>query len=178
MHKTFIMKNYILIIAFIFSAIASAQTKVGTINTEYIISKMPEFSEVQKELETYGKSLDAGLKEKYDEYQQKVEAYSEKEASYTETLKQLKQKDIVKLEDDIQKLRNNSGKLLQVRQDELLRPLYNKIGNEVEKIVQEEGFTHIFNENNALIYISPDYDITIKVMKRLNIPVEETTVQN
>lgn len=167
------MTNKFLIIAFVFSTIVSAQTKVGTINTDYIISKMPEFKEVQKQVEDYGKSLDSGLKEKYDEYQDKVKVYSEKEATYTEALKKLKQKDIVKLEEDIQKLRNNSGKLLQVRQDELLRPLYAKIGNQVEKIVKEENFTHILNESNSLIYISPKFDITIKVMKRLNIPVEE-----
>ncbi|RRO12309.1 OmpH family outer membrane protein [Flavobacteriaceae bacterium 14752] len=172
------MKIRFLIIAFILTSISFAQTKVGTINTEYIISKMPEFKEVQKKLETYGKTLDAGLKEKFDEYQEKVKAYTEKESTYTESLKKLKQKDIVKLEEDIQKLRTNSGKLLQVRQDELLRPLYNKIGNEVDKIVKEEGFTHIFNETNSLIYIAPEYDITIKVMKRLNIPVEETAAQN
>ncbi len=167
------MTNKFLIIALIFTAFVSAQTKVGTINTEYIISKMPEFKEVQKQVEDYGNTLDSGLKEKYDEYQAKVKVYSEKEATYTEALKKLKQKDIMKLEEDIQKLRNNSSKLLQVRQDELLRPLYSKIGNQVEKIVKEENFTHILNENNSLIYISPKYDITIKVMKRLNIPVEE-----
>ncbi|MGX1025168.1 OmpH family outer membrane protein [Psychroflexus sp. MBR-150] len=173
------MKIKFLIVAFILTSMSFAQTKVGTINTEYIISKMPEFKDVQKKLETYGKTLDDGLKTKYDEYQEKVKNYTEKEATYTEALKKLKQKDIIKLEEDIQKLRTNSSKLLQVRQDELLRPLYNKIGDQVDKIVKEDGFTHIFNETNSLIYIAPEYDITIKVMKRLNIPVEEdTTAQN
>lgn len=167
------MKNTLLIIALVFTALVSAQSKVGTINTEYIVSKMPEFQQVQKELDEYGKTLDSGLKEKFDEYQEKVKAYSEKESTYTQALKELKQKDIMKLEEDIKKLRTNSSKLLQVRQDDLLRPLYNKIGTEVEKIVKEEGFTHILNENNALIYISPEYDITVKVMRSLNIPVEE-----
>lgn len=172
------MKKHIFIVAFLFTAIVSAQTKVGTINTEYIVSKMPEFNDVQKKLETYGKTLDDGFKEKLDEYQAKVKDYTEKESTYTAALKELKQKDILKLEEDIQKLRTNSSKLLQVRQDELLRPLYNKVGAEVEKIVKAEGFTHIFNENNSLIYIDPKFDITIKVMKNLGIPIESETAQN
>lgn len=173
------MKKQFLIIAFLFTAIVSAQTKVGTINTEYIVSKMPEFKDVQKKLETYGETLDSGLKEKFDEYQAKVKDYSEKEATYTDALKKLKQKDIMKLEEDIQKLRTNSSKLLQVRQDELLRPLYNKIGVEVEKIVKADSFTHVFNESNTLIYVDPKFDITIKVMKKLGIPIDEDeTVQN
>lgn len=167
------MKIRFLIVTFVFTSMSFAQTKVGTINTEYILSKMPEFEQVQKKLETYGKTLDTGLKEKFDEYQAKVKNYSEKEDTYTEALKELKQKDIRKLEEDIQKLRTNSSKLLQVRQDELLRPLYNKIGKEVEKIVKAEGFTQVFNENNSLIYIDPKFDITLKVMKALGIPTEE-----
>ena len=88
----------------------------------------------------------------------------------------MKQKDIIKLEEDIQKLQQNSAKLYQVRQDEDLRPLYKKIGDEVEKIVQTEGFTHIFESNsNNLIYVSPEYDITLKVMKNLGIPTEDAT---
>jgi len=172
------MKKQFLIIGFLFTAIISAQTKVGTINTEYILSRMPEFVQVQKKLETYGNTLDTGLKEKFDEYQAKVKDYTEKETTYTDALKQLKQKDIVKLEEDIQKLRTNSSKLLQVRQEELLRPLYNKIGNEVEKIVESEGYTHIFNENNNLIYVDPDFDITIKVMKALGISSDVETTEN
>jgi outer membrane protein len=172
------MKKQFLIIGFLFTAIISAQTKVGTINTEYVLSRMPEFAQVQKKLETYGKTLDTGLKEKFDEYQAKMDDYKAKEATYTDALKQLKQKDIIKLEEDIQKLRTNSGKLLQVRQEELLRPLYNKIGNEVEKIVEAEGYTHIFNENNTLIYIDPDFDITIKVMKALGISTDVETTEN
>jgi len=173
------MKKHFLIVAFLFTTVVSAQTKVGTINTDYIVSKMPEFKEVQKKLETYGKTLDDGFKEKLDEYQAKVKDYSEKESTYTDALKALKQKDIIKLEEDIQKLRTNSNKLLQVRQDELLRPLYNKIGVEVEKVVKAEAFTHVFNENNSIIYIDPKFDITIKVMKNLGISVEEeTTNQN
>lgn len=172
------MNTKVLILVFLFTSIVSAQTKVGTINTEYILSKMPEFEQVQKKLETYGKTLDTGLKEKFDEYQTKVKDYSEKEATYTDALKKLKQKDIMKLEEDIQKLRTNSSKLLQVRQDELLRPLYNKIGQEVEKIVKAEGFTQIFNENNSLIYIDPKFDITTKVMKSMGISTEEEVTEN
>jgi len=174
------MKRYILVIAFVFTALVSAQSKIGTINTDYIVTKMPEFEGVQKDLNDYRASLDTSIKEKLDEYNKKVKDYTDKETTYTDALKQLKQKDILKLEEDIQKLQNNSAKLFQVRQDEDLRPLYKKIGDEVEKIVQAESFTHIFESNsNNLIYVSPEYDITLKVMKNLGIPTEEApTTQN
>ncbi len=172
------MNKYFLIIALVFTTVVSAQSKIGTINTDYIVTKLPEFEDVQKDLNTYKESLDASIKEKYDEYQSKMKEYGEKESTYTEALKQLKQKDILKLEEDIQKLQANSAKLYQVRQDEDLRPLYKKIGDEVEKIVKAESFTHVFESNSSnMIYISPDYDITLKVMKNLGIPTEEAPKQ-
>ena len=167
------MNRYFLLIALAFTSLISAQSKIGTINTDYIVAKMPEFEGVQNDLNAYRETLDAGLKEKLDEYNQKVKEYTEKETTYTDALKQLKQKDILKLEEDIQKLQNNSAKLYQVRQDSDLRPLYKKIGDEVEKIVKAESFTHVFESNNSsMIYVSPDFDITIKVMKNLGIPTE------
>ena len=174
------MNRYFLIIALVFTTLVSAQSKIGTINTDYIVTKMPEFEGVQNDLNSYRETLDAGIKEKLDEYNAKVQVYSEKESTYTDALKQLKQKDIIKLEEEIQKLQTNSAKLYQVRQDEDLRPLYKKIGDEVQKIVEAESFTHIFESNNSsMIYVSPDFDITLKVMKNLGIPTEEaTTTQN
>jgi outer membrane protein len=63
--------------------------------------------------------------------------------------------------------------MLQIQQEEYLRPLYNKIGKTVEAIVKEEGFTQIFDENNSIIYIDPKFDITLKTLEKMGIEVKE-----
>lgn len=83
------------------------------------------------------------------------------------------------MENDLQKLQQNSSKLLQIRQDELMRPLYQKIGNALEKIVKRENYTQVINENQSLIYIDPDYDLTIKVMKEIGLEIrDENPIDN
>ncbi len=34
----------------------NAQTKVGTIDTDYVLAKMPEFKKVQEDLNAYGQN--------------------------------------------------------------------------------------------------------------------------
>jgi len=73
------------------------------------------------------------------------------------------------LEQDIQNMQQNSQQQMRTKQEELLKPLYTKIGNALEVIVEDENFTQIFNEGNNLVYISPEYDVTEKVMKLLGL---------
>lgn len=150
-----------------------SQTKVGTINNEYILSQMPEIKQVEKDLTAYGEELDATINQKYNNYRALLEKYNEERETLTKVVRISREKKIQQAESDIQQLQQNSAKLLQIKQDELLRPLYQKIGVALEAIVKEEGYTQIFNENQSLIYISPEYDLTLKVMKRIGLEISE-----
>jgi outer membrane protein len=88
-------------------------------------------------------------------------------------MKKMKQNEIIDLEEDLKKLQENSSQMLKLQQDEYLRPLYLKIGKALEKIVLEEGYTQIFDENNSIIYIDPKFDLTLKVLDELGIEIDE-----
>lgn len=167
------MKQIITVAILLFSLANIAQTKVGTINNEYILSKMDEIKDVEKEMKVYSNQLDSTIQAKYSEYKTKLDKYNEEEADMNDVMKKIKQNEIVDMEEDLQKLQQNSSKMLQIKQDELLRPLYNKIGNALEVIVEKEGFTQVFDENNSIIYIDPEFDLTLKVMKSMGIEIEE-----
>ena len=63
----------------LFSIISVAQSKVGTIDSEYIISLMPETSIVLKRSQAYGAKLDSSFSVKVKEYQTKVETFKKNE---------------------------------------------------------------------------------------------------
>ncbi|MGB2088075.1 MAG: OmpH family outer membrane protein [Psychroflexus salarius] len=170
-------KLFTIMICLVSFTALQAQTKVGTINNEYILSQMPEIKQVEKDLTAYGEELDASIKQKYDDYRAILEKYNNERESLTKIIRLAREKKIRTAEADLQKLQENSSKLLQIKQDELLRPLYQKIAVALEAIVKEEGFTQVFNENQSLIYISPEYDLTIKVMKRIGLEISEEDQQ-
>jgi outer membrane protein len=167
------MKQIIYIALLTLSLSAFSQTKVGTINNEYILSQMPEIKGVEEKLKVYSTKLDSTIQDKYSAYQELVASYKEGEKDMIDVMKKMKQREIVDLEEDLQKLQQNSSKMLQLQQEEYLRPLYNKIGKTVETIVQEDGFTQIFDENNSIIYIDPKFDITLKVLKKMGIEIKQ-----
>jgi outer membrane protein len=167
------MKQIIYIALLTLSLSAFSQTKVGTINNEYILSQMPEIKDVEESLKIYSAKLDSTIQQKYVEYQELVSIYKEGEKGMSDLMKKMKQGEIVDSEESLQKLQENSSKMLQIQQEEYLRPLYNKIGKTVEAIVKEEGFTQIFDENNSIIYIDPKFDITLKTLQRMGIEVKE-----
>lgn len=171
------MKKMILI-AFValFSATTFAQdTKVGTVDADYTLSKMPELEGAQKALKEYNDDLEKQLAEKLTNYDKIFKAAQEAFATMTEAEKKAKQDELAGLESDITKFRNNGTQLVQIKQNELLQPLYKKIGENVAIVAKELGYTQILNigNNNNLAYVDPAHDITLKVLAKMGITVKQ-----
>jgi len=166
-----------ILIAFValFTATTYAQTtKVGTVDADFTLSKMPELAGAQDALKVYNQDLEKQLKEKLDNYDKVYKAAEASFETMTQAEKTAKQQELSGLESDIAKFRNNGSQLVQLKQEELLRPLYKKIGDNVAIIAKELGYTQILNigNNNNLAYVDPAHDITVKVLAKMGITVE------
>ena len=166
-------KLSILIIAIVTSLQINAQSKVGTIDVDFIISKMPLIEQVNNDVNAYGKELENQLQEKVSKYEALIKVYQENEASYTEEIKKTRRDEIIAIEQDIQKFQKNGSSLVQIRQNELMSPLYQLIGDAMNTIAADEKYTQIFTIDNSIAYLDPNFDITKKVMVKLGIPVPE-----
>jgi outer membrane protein len=156
-----------------FSFAASAQTKVGTVNINIIVSKLPEIAQVKTGIQAYEKQLQNDLKIKLEAYEKEVEEANKAFPTMTDEVKKSKQQEIFELESDIKKFRQNAAQLAQLKQEELMRPLYKRVGNAVSVIAKEEKFTQIFTlDGNELAYVDPLFDLTIKVAKKLGLKVD------
>ncbi|MBT8393992.1 MAG: OmpH family outer membrane protein [Bacteroidia bacterium] len=162
------------ILLLLISAQVIAQTKVGTFDTDYVLAKMPEFKKVQEDLKAYGTKLEGDLKVKTDEYQAKIKSYQDGVANMTDPMKKLRQDEILALENDITKFRQNATQLVPIEQNRLLQPLYEKIATVLEEVAKAEGYTQILSVNSSgLAYLDPNYDLTNTVLTKLGIPLEE-----
>jgi len=63
-----------------------------------------------------------------------------------------------------------NGELFQ-KQDELMKPIQNKVFNIIQEIANEEELDFVFDRSGDIIflYAKPDYDITAKVIERLKV---------
>ncbi|MBT0609024.1 OmpH family outer membrane protein [Aequorivita echinoideorum] len=166
-------------IAIFFIGISTfAQSKVGAVDVEYILSQMPELENVQTQLETYGKQLDVDLNKKLDEYKKLADEWKNGEATFTAEQKKEKQTALINLEADIQKFQQNGAKLMDLKRNEFLSPLYKKIGDALEKVASTQGYTQVLQTNQDMVYLDPNYDLTLPIIKEMGIVIKEQTTQD
>ena len=150
-----------------------AQTKVGTIDVDFVISKMPELTNVQNQVKEYGDGLDADLQKKITDYQAAIDAYTKAEANLTINQKKTQQESILGMESDIQKFRQNGNQLIVLKQEEYLKPLYEKVGIALEKVAKAGAYTQVFTRNNDVVYVDNRFDLTLAVLAELGIEYKE-----
>ncbi len=164
----------ILFTAILFISFANAQTKVGTIDSDYIIGKMPELIKVSKLVEKYGKRLDSSFQIKYKSYQTKVDAYKKDEKTLSKEIKKTMVNTLLGLEQELQKFKQNGNQLMQLKRDEVMRPLYNKLKNVIKEVAVANGFTQILTTTgNQFAYLDDKFDITKLVLNKLGIKIAE-----
>jgi outer membrane protein len=169
------MKRIILSALVVLFTVASiAQTKVGTVDADFILSKMPELSQANEELKNYNLDLEKQLKTKIDSYEATLKTAQEAFESMTDEQKQTKQEELSKMEGEIKQFQANGTQLVQLKQSEVVQPLYKKIGEEVAKYAKAQGFTQILTvgNNNNFAYYDPSFDITIAVLSQMGIALE------
>ncbi len=149
------------------------QSKVGTIDIDYVLSNMPEITSVQKEVETYGKGLDTDLQAKITAYEALVVEYQQNDASYTINQRKSMQDSIINSETDISKFRQNATKLISIKRDEQLTPLSTKIGVSLEKVAKAQQYTQVMERTSNLVFVDNNFDLTLAVLKDMGIEVKQ-----
>lgn len=159
-------------IAILFIGMSSlAQGKVGAVDIDYILGQLPETATVQQQMELYGNQLDVDLNKKVDQYKKLVEAYQAGEATFSDAQKKEKQTELIELEQDIQKFQQNGAKLMDIKQQEYLKPIYQKIGSALEKVAKAQNYTQVLQTNDSMVYLDPNYDLTILILNELGVLV-------
>lgn len=152
---------------------SQAQSKIGTIDADYILSQMPEIEEVNKGLEGYSAELQKSMDSTITDYETLIKDYQEKGEALAAVEKEKMEGEIITLENEIKGFRQKAGVMLQMRRNELTQPLYEKINTAMMEIVESEGYTQIFHSgSNVLAFSIQEADITVKVLDKLGIKVD------
>lgn len=160
----------IVIIALVISSITIAQSKVGTVNSEYIVGKMPQMKQVIERVNNYGKKLDSTFNVKAQDYKTKVESFKTSQPTLSEADKKTKINELAALEQEMAQFRKNGAAMIKLRRDDFLRPLYVKVGELISEIAKADGYTQVLTTSgNEFAFIDDRFDITKKVLDKLGI---------
>lgn len=131
--------------------ISSAQSKIAHVDSQEIMSKYPAMLDAQKQLEKLSGTYDAEIKKMIEEYQAKLKKYDAEAATVTEAVNQERQKEVQDMQKRIGDYRDNAQKELQKKQEEIMKPIVDKVKASIQKVGKAKGFQYILDANGLLL---------------------------
>ena len=178
-----------LFVAFLFAQLttsASAQQKLGYVDSEYILAKTPEYVSVQQQLDRAANEWNTELDQLSRDIEEQFRDYQARELLYTQEERQRKRQDIVASEEDLERKRAQyfgpDGEIFS-QQEQLMRPIQERILTAVEEVAIQEGYDYIFDKSGDFLFLfaRDNWDISDKVLEELGIDVtggQEPAVRN
>ena len=168
------------LLLFMVSATAYGQMKIGYMNTQEVLSQMPERSSVEEQLNTFIETKRQEFQQRTMAFQDSVTAFRENQASMSQQQAEQEQQQLAQMEASLQELQQNIQVQIEQRRSELLQPLYNRMDEAIATVAEERNLDFVLNEatsagENVIFYsASETLDITEQVLKQ----VQETSTQN
>ena len=162
-------KKILVVAALLIPMLASAQTlKVGLVDTQEIMSKLPDTAAAQKQLEETSKKYDdeyaklgEEMKRLYDEFQ--------KSENDLPAIKERKARELQDYQQKMQQFEQSAMQDIQTLQNDLMAPEMQKVRNAIEAVGKESGFSLIQEKNYAIYFAAPVVDITPEVKAKLGV---------
>ncbi len=154
-----------------FTTLAQGVFKFGHINSQELLSTLPERESAEKEIEEYANKLETQQKSMQDELNSKYEEYLAQRDSYTDLVKATKEKDLQDIQQRIATFNQVAMQDLQKKEGELIKPIIEKVQKAIEEVGKENGYTYIFDlSNRTVVYVSDQSeDVTLLVKKKLGL---------
>ncbi len=166
------MKKLILIILCFVSTTTLFAQKFASVDTEYILSNMPEYKQAQKELDDMAVQWQKEVESKFQIVDKLYKAFQAESVLLPEELKTKKENEIIAAEKeakDLQKQRFGNAGDLSKKRSELVKPIQDKVYNAIEKIAQEKNYSMIFDKSSGatILYVDAKTDVSDLVLAEL-----------
>jgi outer membrane protein len=166
-------KNIILIIGILFiTNVATFAQKFAYVDTDYILSQIPEYKAAQTELDKISAQWQKEIEAKYAEIDKMYKAYQAEQILLTDDMKKKREGDIIAKEKeakDLQKQRFGvDGELFKKRQ-ELVKPIQDRVYAAVKSIAEKGAYSAVFDKASdiTMLYVSPKLDKSDAVLEQL-----------
>lgn len=164
---------FIFLAGFLLASVSQAQ-KIGYIDSNFILSKMPAYNQVQQEMDKYAQAWQREIEQLQQQADKLKQEYRAEEVLLTEEMKQKRQSEIAKKDNELRdyqrKVFGYEGMMFKRRQ-ELMRPIQDEVFEAVEKVSKGKGVQVMFDKSGDLvmIYTNPVHDYTEYVLEELGL---------
>ncbi len=149
---------------------AKAQTKIGYINFDAIVSQMPEFKTVQTAIESYQKQFIDQLTTMNNTLQTEAKNFQAQSATMTDAVRTSKQAELQDMNKRMQDFQSSAQQQVEAKSNELIKPLSDKVRAAVATIAKEKGYAYVLDSGRTALVVSPESDdLTVPVKASLGL---------
>ena len=179
------MKRFVGLVCLLFLACVSgmAQLKIGHVSSEAIMKQLPDAQDAQRQLDAFVVEWQNDLQRMQQDWQKKFDDYDKKKLIMTDQRRADSEKEMQDLDKKVADYRNQrfgqNGDLFN-KQNELMKPVQDRVFKAIQDIAVEEGYDYVFDKNSEVLmmYANDKYDITAKVLARLQRGGTSSTPKN
>lgn len=156
------------------SFVSNAQLKIGYVDSDTIMDNFPDVQDARQKLDALIQEWQSELRKLESEFKAKQDDYEKRKLIMTEQTSTEMMAEINKLQKEISDYRDKkfgaNGELFQ-KQNELMKPIQNKVFNIIQQVAKEEELDFVFDRSGDILflYAKPEYDLTTKVIERLKL---------
>lgn len=155
----------IILTAFIivFSTAISFSQKIGYVDSDYILSKIPEYKAAQTEMDKTSVDWQKEIEAKYSEIDKLYKIYQAESVLLTDDMKKKRENEIINKEKEVKELQKSrfgvDGELFKKRM-ELVKPIQDKVYSAVKQVAERSGLAFIFDKAGqiSMLYANNKYD--------------------
>lgn len=167
------MKKLILVLVLVVTtATFAAAQKYAYVDTEYILSKIPEYTSAQQQLDNTSIQWQKEIEAKYSEIDKLYKSYQAEQILLTEEMKKRRENEIITKEKEAKELQKQrfgvDGDLFKKRQ-ELVKPIQDKVYNAIKELAVKERLGVVFDKSGSLtmLYTDPKFDKSDDILEAL-----------
>ena len=147
---------------------ASAQNKLGYINTDELIGVMPEAEKADAELKEYQAYLGQQGQDMMKLLGEKDSLFVRDSAKLSPTMKDIKRKELIELYQKVQGWQTTAQEMYQQEAQKKIAPIRNKAMDAIRVVAKENGYSYIFDMNSVIV-APPGDDVIGLVKKKMGI---------
>lgn len=125
----------------------TAQSKVAHINTEELVSAMPETKQMQEELKKLAQAYDTDYKNQATELEAKLKKYDAEAATQTDAENGKRAQEVQELQRKIQLYAQTAQQELQKKEYDLYKPIADKAKKAIEDVAAAKGIEYVFDSS-------------------------------
>ncbi len=173
------MKQMLMIAAVCLVAVtipSSAQMKIAYFSSDAVMKQLPDAQDAQKQLDQMVADWQQELNRMQDDWKKKFEDYDKRKLIMTDQRRADTEKELRELDQKIVDFRNQKfgqgGELFQ-KQNDLMKPVQDRVFKAVQDVAREEGYDYVFDKSGdiLLMYANEKYDLTQKILDKLKAQV-------